>query len=45
MPEVYARAHYLWYAFALVGAASFALMLAYIAVTRGLDARRAAKHG
>jgi len=34
MPEVYARAHYLWYAFAIVGAVSFTLLLVYIAVTR-----------
>jgi len=34
MPEVYARAHYLWYAFALVGVVSFVLLLVYIAVTR-----------
>jgi ABC-type uncharacterized transport system permease subunit len=40
MPEVYARAHYLWYAFAIVGAISFALMIAYIVWTRRADARR-----
>jgi MFS family permease len=34
MPEVYAQAHYLWYAFAFVGAVSFVLMLGYIVVTR-----------
>ena len=34
MPEVYARAHYLWYAFAIVGVVSFALLMVYIAVTR-----------
>jgi dipeptide/tripeptide permease len=40
MPDAYARAHYLWYAFAIVGAVSFALMMAYIAWTRRTDARR-----
>lgn len=34
LPEVYAQAHYLWYAFALVGATSFAFLLIYIAFTR-----------
>jgi dipeptide/tripeptide permease len=42
MPEVYARAHYLWYAFAGVGALSFALMIVFMVVTRSLDAKRAA---
>jgi dipeptide/tripeptide permease len=42
MPEVYARAHYLWYAFAIVGAVSFALLLLYIAVTRRSAAARPA---
>ena len=42
MPGVYAHAHYLWYAFAVVGAVSFALMLVYIVVTRTIDARKAA---
>jgi hypothetical protein len=42
MPAAYARAHYLWYAFAGVGAVSFVLMLAYNAWTRRTDARRAA---
>ena len=40
MPDAYAHAHYLWIAFALVGAVSFALMIAYMVVTRRLDARR-----
>jgi MFS family permease len=39
MPEVYQQAHYLWYAFALVGALSFALMLVYIVWTRRVDAQ------
>jgi dipeptide/tripeptide permease len=42
MPEMYARAHYLWYAFAGVGALSFAAMIVFMVVTRTLDARRAA---
>jgi dipeptide/tripeptide permease len=40
MPDAYARAHYLWYAFAIVGAVSFAFMMVYIAWTRRADARR-----
>jgi dipeptide/tripeptide permease len=34
MPAAYAHAHYLWYAFALVGATSFTFLLVYMAVTR-----------
>jgi dipeptide/tripeptide permease len=41
MPAAYAHAHYLWYAFAGVGALSLAAMLVFIVVTRALDARRA----
>ncbi len=41
MPEAYAHAHYLWYAFAIVGAVSFAAMMVFIVVTRAIDARRA----
>lgn len=41
MPAEYARAHYLWYAFAGVGALSLLAMLGFIAVTRRADARRA----
>ena len=33
LPEAYAHAHYLWYAFALVGVTSFAMLLVYMAVT------------
>jgi len=40
MPDAYNRAHYLWYAFAIVGAVSFAFMMIYIAWTRRADARR-----
>lgn len=39
MPEVYAHAHYLWYAFAGVGVLAFALMLIYIWYTRRIDAQ------
>ena len=41
MPEAYAHAYYLWYAFAGVGAISLVLMLIFIAVTRRVDARAA----
>jgi dipeptide/tripeptide permease len=42
LPEAYARAHYLWYAFAGVGALSLVAMLIFVAATRRIDARRAA---
>ncbi len=42
MPVEYAHAHYLWYAFAGVGAISLVAMLVYIAVTRRAPARPAA---
>jgi len=42
MPEVYAQAHYLWYAYAGVGLVSLAALGAYIWVTRRSDRRRAA---
>ena len=38
MPEAYAHAHYLWYAYAGVGAAAFIGMLLFIFVTSKLDA-------
>ena len=38
MPEVYARAHYLWYAYVGVGLTSLIAMLVFIAVTRKMDA-------
>ncbi|MBI5386017.1 MAG: MFS transporter [Verrucomicrobia bacterium] len=41
MPEVYARAHFIWYAFTAVGVLSFVLMLLYIAWTRRADVRAA----
>ena len=37
MPEVYAQAHYLWYAYAGVGLTSLILLLVFIAVTRRID--------
>jgi dipeptide/tripeptide permease len=40
IPAAYAHAHYLWYAFTLVGAASFVMMLVYAAWTGRADARR-----
>jgi dipeptide/tripeptide permease len=42
MPAAYAHAHYLWYAFAGVGLVSLVAMSVFIAVTRRIDARRAA---
>ena len=39
MPDVYAHANYLWYAFTIVGAISFSLMLVYIFATRRAAAR------
>jgi dipeptide/tripeptide permease len=41
MPSVYAHAHYLWYAFAGVGALSLVAMLVFMKVTRSIDARQA----
>jgi dipeptide/tripeptide permease len=40
LPSAYAHAHYLWYAFAAIGAASFVALLLFAAVTRRLDLRR-----
>ena len=40
MPAAYAQAHYLWYAYAIVGATSFVLMLIYIFSCNRIDARR-----
>lgn len=45
MPEVYAHAHYLWYAYAGVGLISLIALLVFMAVTRRLDARKAAAGG
>lgn len=41
LPEVYAHAHYLWYAYVVVGFFSLFLMVIYILVTRSLDRARA----
>jgi uncharacterized membrane protein len=41
MPDAYARAHYLWYAFAGVGFFSLLMMVVFMVVTRRADARRA----
>jgi dipeptide/tripeptide permease len=38
MPEVYANANYLWYAYAGIGVASFLALLVYIWVTNRIDA-------
>jgi dipeptide/tripeptide permease len=40
MPEVYAHAHYLWYAYSVVGLLSLAALLVYVWVTGRIDARR-----
>jgi hypothetical protein len=42
MPEVYAHAHYLWYAYSLVGLISLVALLAFIVVTNRLDAKKEA---
>jgi MFS family permease len=38
MPEVYANAHYLWYAYSGIGLLSFVALLVYIRVTNRIDA-------
>jgi dipeptide/tripeptide permease len=40
MPEVYAHAHYLWFAYAGVGLISLAALLIYVWITGRIDARR-----
>ena len=40
MPQVYAHAHYLWYAFTGVGALSLVAMIIFMAVTRAADAKK-----
>jgi dipeptide/tripeptide permease len=40
LPAAYAHAHYLWYAYAIVGVISFVLMLVYIFSCNRIDARR-----
>ncbi len=42
MPEAYGHAYYLWLAYAGIGVLSFVALLAYIAVTNRLDAKREA---
>jgi len=42
MPEVYAHANYLWYAYAGIGVLSFVALLVFIVVTNRIDARKAA---
>lgn len=42
MPSAYAHAHYLWYAFAGVGALSLVAMIVFMVLTRAADAKRAA---
>ena len=41
MPEAYAHAHYLWYAYIGVGAVSLISLLIFIAVTKRVDAGKA----
>jgi len=43
MPQAYAHAHYLWYAFAAIGAVALLALLLFAAVTRRIDAGRAGK--
>ena len=40
MPELYAHAHYLWFAYAGIGVLSFVALLIYIAVTTHIDRRK-----
>jgi dipeptide/tripeptide permease len=40
MPEVYAHAHYLWYAYSVVGLISLVALLAFVWITGRIDARR-----
>jgi hypothetical protein len=40
MPEAYAHAHYIWYAFFAIGAAGFLMLLVFQAVTSRIDRRR-----
>ncbi len=41
MPEVYAQAHYLWYAYVGVGLISLTLLFVFIAVTKKMDEGKA----
>ena len=42
MPEVYAHANYLWYAYAGIGVLSFLALLIFIFVTNRVDEGKAA---
>ncbi len=42
MPEIYAHANYLWYAYTGIGALSFFALILYIWITNRIDARAAA---
>jgi dipeptide/tripeptide permease len=42
MPAAYARAHYLWFIFAGIGAAAFVLLLIFQKITNRADAKKAA---
>jgi len=42
MPVVYAHAHYLWFAYTLVGMTSFVAMVIYIFVTNRIDRKKVA---
>jgi dipeptide/tripeptide permease len=42
MPEIYAHAHYLWYAYTMVGLISLVALLIFVFVTNRIDAKRAA---
>jgi len=42
MPEVYAHANYLWYAYAGIGVLSFVALLVFIFVTDRIDSKKAA---
>ena len=42
MPEAYAHAHYLWYAYTMVGLVSLVALLIFIGVTNYMDGKKAA---
>ena len=42
LPQAYAHAHYIWFAFAGVGVTAFVAMLLFMAVTKLIDSRRRA---
>jgi len=42
MPEVYAHAHYLWYAYTMVGLISLVALLVFIGVTNHMDTKKEA---